>query len=63
MKVYGGCANGETVEVGANEGDCSVAVGRSRTNRLVLNDPLLSKTQCKFVRKNGKWYLLDGGDH
>lgn len=63
LKVYGGCANGEILEVSKDEGDCTVTVGRSRTSRLVLNDPLLSKTQCRFIRKNSKWFLIDGGDH
>lgn len=56
VRLYGGCAKGEVLEYDMDE----ITIGRARHCRIVVNDPILSKIQCKFIRKNNKWYVVDG---
>lgn len=43
--------------------DEEITVGRSEANELVLDDPLVSRTHCIFMRKGGVILLEDLGSH
>ncbi len=62
IRVYGGCAKGEVLEVDLEDNpDTVVSIGRGRNCKLQLNDPILSKHQCKIVAKANKWQIIDEG--
>ena len=43
--------------------DDEVTAGRSEENGLVLDDPMVSRTHCIFMKRGGVWLLEDLGSH
>ena len=38
-----------------------ITVGRGKTCDIVLGSPMVSRMHCRFLRKDGRWYLEDAG--
>lgn len=56
VTVTGGSAQGSRFRVTQ-----SGVLGRDPGSQLVLNDPYVSRTQCRFERRNGKFFVIDLG--
>jgi hypothetical protein len=61
LKIFGGPQNGQTVYFNPNDGE-RITIGRAKSNRIEIEDLVLSKLQClvEFNQDKEAWVITDG---